>query len=253
MHPGPLGDRTAQQIALVSAVLLAWSLAMIWLCWSGGAAQLDYPTYLQHWRRLVQGGDPYSPSNTYGPLYTVLGVLLPWGTLAPKLFMVGALLLANAALVVALVRERGLSPLLIIYLLAIPTNVLAVQVGVVYGLNDALVAALLVLAVLLRHRGHLIFAGVAIGLAALTKYYPLALLPFFALNGRRLNWSLIVSGIVVFGVGLAVGIAVWGTGPIDAILYNSDRGPKLLSILAALTSTFGDERAVSSFDTTPIS
>ena len=54
-----------------------------------------------------------------------------------------------------------------------------------YGLNDAFVAALLTVAVIFRHRRYVLTAGVLVGLAALTKYYPLLLLPFFALDGRR--------------------------------------------------------------------
>ena len=37
---------------------------------------------------------------------------------------------------------------------------------------------------------------------------------------------------------------LWGNGPIDAIFYDSGRGPKLLSILAALASTYGKDGVV---------
>jgi uncharacterized membrane protein len=73
-----------------------------------------------------------------------------------------------------------------------------VGVGIIYGLNDALVASLLVAAVLFRLRGNFLATGTLIGLAALVKYYPLLLLPFFALNGNRLHWSVIASGLAVF-------------------------------------------------------
>jgi hypothetical protein len=110
------------------AALIVWSLLMLWLCWQQGP-QHDYRAYLGQWRLLLEGADPWSTDNTYGPLHTVLGWLLPYGSLAPKLFMVGALLLANAALVLSLIRERGASPILLIYLLAVPTNVLTVGMG----------------------------------------------------------------------------------------------------------------------------
>ncbi len=158
--------------------------------------------------------------------------------------MVGVLLTANAALVVELLRVRGVSGIQAIYLLAVPTNMLVVGVGVLYGLNDALVAALLVSAALLRHRGLLVLAGVAVGMAALTKYYPLLLLPFFALDGRRLRWPLIVSGLAVFCIGFAATIVVWGGPPIHALLYGAERGPKLLSIIRSLVAVFGDGGAV---------
>jgi hypothetical protein len=228
---------------VVTAALILWSLMMLWLCWWGGI-QHDYRAYVRQWQLLLDGADPWSTNNYYGPLYTLIGFLLPLGRLAPKFFMVGSLLMANAALVLELMRERGISPVQVIYLLAIPTNVLLLGAGVIYGLNDAFVAALLVCAVLLRRRGDLLATGVLVGLAALTKYYPLLLLPFFALDEERLRWSVIASGIVVFCVGLAIAVAIWGHSPIDAILHGSTRPPKLLSILAALKSLFVKEGIV---------
>jgi uncharacterized membrane protein len=85
--------------------------------------------------------------------------------------MVSALLAANTALIVELMRERGMSPIQVIYLLAVPTNVLTLGAGVMYGLKDAFVAALLMVAVIFRHRRYVLTAGVLVGLAALTKYY----------------------------------------------------------------------------------
>jgi hypothetical protein len=240
--PAPSSPRSPRWALIVSALIL-WSLLMLWLCWRGGM-QHDYRDYVLQWRFLLSGGNPWWTNISYGPLQLVIGFLLPWGTLAPKFFMVLALLAANAALVPALVRERGTNPIGIVYLLAIPTNVLVVGIGAVYGLNDTFVAALLAFAVLLRHRGNFLAAGVLVGLAALTKYYPLMLLPFFALDGSRLRWPVIVGGLVVFCVGLEAAVAIWGTGPIEAILYGADRDPKLLSILAALQSSFADEAIV---------
>lgn len=240
------GKSTTWQTGVVVSALVLWSLLMFLLCWRSGPYHHDYLSYVRNqWQLLLDGGDPWSTKkNTYGPAYTVIGYLLPWGILAPKFFMVGVMLLANAALVLKLMRQRGMSPIQAIYLLAIPTNVLLIGAGVVYGLNDTIVAALLVFAVLLRHRGDLLAAGGFVGLAALTKFYPLLLLPFFAIEGSRLRWSVIAIGTAVFFVGLAAAMAVWGHGPVDAILKGSIRSPKLLSILAALKSAFGHNEVV---------
>ena len=88
-----------------AVVLILWSLLMLWLSWQQGVRH-DYGGYLGQWRLLLDGADPWSTTNTYGPLHTILGFLLPYGPLAPKLFIVTALLLANAALVFSLLRER---------------------------------------------------------------------------------------------------------------------------------------------------
>jgi glycosyl transferase family 87 len=236
-------NRTRGQTGVVTAALIVWSLVMLWLCWRYGI-QHDYKHYVSQWQLLLGGANPWWTDNTYGPLHAVIGFLLPWSNLAPKFFMVGALLIANAALVLQLTRGRGMSSIQAIYLIAVPTNVLVVGVGVLYGLNDAFVAALLTVAVLLTHRGHLLAAGLVVGLASLTKYYPLLLLPFFALDERRLSLSAITSGIALFCVGFAASVAIWGQAPIDAILQDSNREPSLLSIIAALESLFGDDGVV---------
>ena len=95
-------------------------------------------------------------------------------------------------------------------------------------------------AVLLRLRGNFVATGVVIGAAALVKYYPLLLLPFFALDGKRLHWPVIASGLAVFCVGMAAAVAIWGEGLLDAISYGANRKAKLLSILRPLKNLLGD-------------
>jgi hypothetical protein len=233
-------DRVIWRAGVVPASLILWSGVMLWLCWKGGGLQLDYDNYVVQWQLLLDGSDPWSTDNAYGPLHTALGVLLPWGLLVPKFFMIGLMLVANAALLFELMRQRGTIAIQVTYLLAVPTNMLLIGMGVIYGSNDVFVAGLLVIAVLLRHGNHLIAAGALVGLAALTKYYPLLLLPFFALDEGRLRWSVIASGMAVFLFGFIAAVGIWGHGPIASILYGSSRGPKLLSILAAMQSLFGD-------------
>jgi hypothetical protein len=232
------------QVSVVKSGLVVWSLMMLWLCWWSGI-QHDYVWYLKQWQNLLKGNDPWgSAGNAYGPLHTAIGFLLPLGPLAPKFLMVGALLGANALLVIELLHERSMRPIQIIYLLAIPTNVLVIGAGVIYGLNDAFVAALLVTAALLRRRGRFLPCGVFIGLAALTKYYPLLLLPLFALDEGKLRWSVVAGGVIIFFPGLISAVAIWGVGPLRAIHFGSLRGPSLLSAIKALQSLFGDEGAV---------
>ena len=241
----PSSSRQARDAAHLAAVaaLILWSLLMLYLAWQQGI-QHDYGAYLKQWHLLLDGADPWSDSNSYGPLHTLIGYFLPAGQLAPKLFMVGALLVANGALALSLLRERGPSPILIVYLLAVPTNVLVVGMGVVYGLNDALVAALLVMSVLLRLRGKFVATGIAIGAAALLKYYPLLLLRFFALDGRRLHWPVIASGLAVFCAGMAAAYALWGEELLERMSYSAGRRAKLLSILAPLSKFLGKDGIV---------
>jgi uncharacterized membrane protein len=224
---------------LVVAALILGSFLLFMYCREAGI-QHDYTRYVAQWQLVLDGAPPWSTDNAYGPLHTLLAFLLPFGRIKPKYFMVGLMLLANALLALELYRERGFQKIQLVYLLAIPTNILFIGIGILYGLNDALVAAFLVFAVLLRRCKHPLAAGAMIALAGLVKYYPLALLPFFALDKRKINWPVIVSGALVFIGGFAVSLAVWGQGPLTAILFNTTRVPKLLSILASLQSVFGE-------------
>jgi Glycosyltransferase family 87 len=243
---GLQNDIEHQQPWLVSVVksgLVLWSLTMLWLCWRWGLWG-DYVGYLAQWRILLEGNEPWESGNAYGPLYTVMGFLLPLHLLAPKFLMVGTLLAANAVLVFELLHERSTRPIQIIYLLAIPTNVLVVGAGVIYGQNDAFVAGLLVTAALLRRRGRFLACGVFVGFAALTKYYPLLLLPLFALDEGKLRWSVMAGGVIIFSSGFIAALAIWGDGPLKAIYFGSIRGPGNLSVIKALKNVFGDEGAV---------
>src|SRR5262249_27909642 len=196
-------------VSVAKSGLVVWSLMMLWLCWWSGI-QHDYTGYLRQWRGLLEGNDPWGAGNAYGPLHTAIGFLLPLGPLAPKFLMVGALLAANAVLVFELLHERSVRPIQIIYLLAIPTNVLVVGAGIIFCHNDAFVAALLVTAALLRCRGRFLACGVFVGFAALTKYYPLLLLLLFALDEGKLRWSVVAGGVVIFFPGFIAALAIWG-------------------------------------------
>ena len=59
--------------------------------------------------------------------------------------MVGVLLIANYQLIDELMHRRGMTVAFLPYLVAVPVNVLVLGMGLAFGLNDVLVAALLVL------------------------------------------------------------------------------------------------------------
>ncbi|MBN9016945.1 MAG: DUF2029 domain-containing protein [Rhizobiales bacterium] len=217
------------------AVLIAWTLAMAIWAYAAGA-QHDYVYYLAQWRLALEGADAWSTDNAYGPLHTSLALLLPLGTLAPKALIVGSLLAANAALAIRLMSVRPTAAVGLHYGMVILANIAVASLGVVYGLNDALVASLIVAAVLLRLRGALVLAGLMLGLVALLKYYPLLLVPFFALEGRRFRPSLILTALATIGAGFIACHFVFGDGWMAAILFGAGREPKLLSVLAAFSA-----------------
>ncbi|THD68739.1 MAG: DUF2029 domain-containing protein [Bradyrhizobium sp.] len=226
----------SQPGATVAWLLVAiWSLSMIWTSSTAGV-QHDYWSYLSQWNLVLSGTDPWSSDNAYGPLHNTLAYLLRFGPLAPKMFIVVALLVANALLAWELYRCSGIGPLYGVYALAVPTNCLVISMGIVYGLNDALVAALIVFAVVARIHGGMIVAGCLLGLAVLLKYYPIILVPMFALDAGRVRRGIVVAAAVVILIGMSASVLVWGDATFSPLALGVERGPKILSILSALSS-----------------
>src|SRR4051794_31558846 len=141
--------------------------------------QHDYLYYLDQWRLVLSGVDPWSGNNAYGPLHNAFAPLILIDPLLPKLIDAAALLLAGTLLARAL-RTRPIAQWDWVFAIALWANALVLVSALVYGLNDIFVAALVIGAVLARHRDRIILAGVLLGLATLDKYYPALLIPFFA-------------------------------------------------------------------------
>ena len=228
-------DTMSQPSAVVACLLVAiWSLSMIWIS-SAGGAQHDYWAYLSQWNLVLSGTDPWSVDNAYGPLHNTLAYLLRFGPLAPKMFIVAALLVANVLLTWELYRSAGVGALYGVYALAVPTNYLVISMGIVYGLNDALVAALIVFAIVARINGGMIVAGCLLGLAVLLKYYPLILVLMFALDQGRVRRSIVVAAALVILIGMSAALLVWGAATFSPIAFGIERGPKLFSIFSWLS------------------
>ena len=83
---------------------------------------------------------------------------------------------------------------------------------------------------LARRDGRLLLAGVLLGLATLDKYYPALLIPFFAMDVRRIEPRLIVSSLVTIAVGLGAATARWGSDWLEALTYGISRDATILSI-----------------------
>jgi hypothetical protein len=214
---------------------VAWSLLMIWLSVVGGVQEgSDYYFYIQQWKLVLSGADPWSTTNTYGPLHNVFAYLLPISDLAPKILFSVTLIIANGLLVREIMRVSGVGGVLGVYLLAVPTNFIIISMAFISGHNDSLVAAFIIFAVVARVRGHLAFAGGILGMAIVLKYYPAFLVPLFALEEGRFRLRLIAGAGAVTVVGLAAATFIWGDAFLTAWIEGVRRGPNLLSILSSL-------------------
>jgi hypothetical protein len=217
---------------LMVGLILAWSILALPVSVFRGARH-DYVAYLRQWSLVSDGENPWGAGNTYGPLHVTLAYLAELGPLVPKLFMVVAFLSTNLLLAAALLKSRPQTRSWLAYLIFVPFNFLVISIVISFGLNDALAAALVGLAVLARFRGRLVAAGVLLGLAVLLKFYPALLLPFFCLDGRKFNSKLFLTTSCTTFVGFVLSLAIWGNGFITSFVSGASRDPKLLSLLSA--------------------
>jgi hypothetical protein len=216
--------------AIVALSLLALIVTI------GGGVRHDYIAYLEQWRLVLDRTDPWSTNSAYGPLHNAFALLVPLHPLAPKLITAAGLLVVNALVLAALLETRPVSEWRTTYLVAFGANVLVLTTGFWLGLNDAFVAALILGAVLARRDGRLVLAGILLGLAALDKYYPALLVPFFAIDQRRVEPKLILTGLITIFMGMGAAIWLWGTDWIEAIIFGVSRDATILSIIRPISA-----------------
>jgi hypothetical protein len=100
-----------------------------------------------------------------------------------------------------------------------------------YGVQDALVAFLTLLAIDLRTRkARCVAPAVLVAIAALTKLYPLALLPFLATDRGAINVRFIAVFLAALAIGLLPGITLWGWSVFHVVELAITVEGKMLSI-----------------------
>lgn len=237
-------------------VALLWALGMLALAWVSGI-QHDYVAYSEIWALISSGGDPWSTNNVYGPIFNAFSLVAQVNPLAPKITFAATLVAVTIAMGVEAMRSGGWNqPLSIVaWALLLPANYLVIGIAFVYGLNDGLVAALVGAAVLARFRHRSGLVGLFLGLAILLKFYPVLLLPFFVLDGRRLDFRILWTTFAVAAGGLVLSLLVWGGGIVTAWSWIGGRAPGMLALLAALERSplpFVDPVAIRFLDATSI-
>lgn len=233
----PTSEWTSNKESLLFTLLVLWSGLMTFLIPVSGEIH-DYEAYVSMWTNIIAGGDPWQtegiPVNAYGPLHNVFSLVAVQQSVLPKLIFGLSFLAINSVLFLNIVRTRPPAKVLVVYAVLIPINYLVIGVVFVFGNNDALVAALIGFAIIARLRGHLVSAGILIGSAILLKYYPALLLPFLALDVRRIKWPIIITAGVTTLVGLMLTYITWGPSFASAFLFGAGRGASVLSVIAHL-------------------
>jgi Glycosyltransferase family 87 len=233
---------TPTALSRINFILIAFSaafLALTVLSWAQG----DYKYYyLDEWRVVLAGRDPWlcgrplNPAcNSYGPLFNALAPLVWVNPFANKLLFAFSYLAYVIWLIKDLAPRRGLAlswPWLSLWILnPFPWVEIAY-----FGYFDVLVALACVAAVhsLISKRDAV--SGTYLAVGVLLKYMPIVILPFLVFSERRFHFRLlsVCVGVVIFG--LAVSTLIWGTSTFSPLALAALRHPTW-SIYDVLGST----------------
>ncbi len=231
-------------------MLALLSLAFLGLTVVRGDNQ-DYYFYLQMWREVQLGHDPWFfstgafgtyPMNAYGPLFNVLAIPAAVNPLLPKLLFAAAYLGFAVALLRPLGKEipgAGDSWPLRAAWLFIPYCWVEIAN---FGHFEVLVGLLCVAAVEARLRQRDVISGFALGLGVLLKFMPIVLLPFLILDRRRPRYRLLGAAVVTIGLGLGASVFFWGLATFRPLIFAASRDAHHLSIYRFLKGHYSPLR-----------
>ena len=204
--------------------------------WSG--PQYDYPAYMSEWSRVLGGHNPWinDPDNAYGPGHQFLAPLFWLHPLAPKALFVLSWFGCFIVIIDAAKRDIATDFKIFVTLFATPFLIILVSL---FGSEDIFVTFLALVAIDGRTRkAHHVAPPLLLAAAALTKVYPLALVPFLATDRRSIDWRFIFIFVLTIAMGLALTIALWGWSISQVIRIESLRESKMLSVFWFLSQSW---------------
>ena len=202
----------------------------------------DYSAYSDQWSLIFSGADPWVnhgvwTGNAYGIFFNFFAFFHALHPLFPKvLFILSWMLSGFWVLSQFQWSSREKKELFLLFFL----NPLFLIEFLSYGLNDSVVASLVLFAVVLSERSKGIYAGILLGLGVLFKFVPLVLFPlFWVLPGQSIrswNHKFFASFFSVVLMGLILSYGLWGDSFLFPFTFASHRPPKDLSIFRFLIS-----------------
>ena len=165
--------------------------------------QGDYPVYLQWWKNISTGGNPYDVNIPYGPLHSQLSNLITYGDLAPKYFMFTFFSIGIFFLIRNILLKAPSYKVIFIIIFLFPLNFYVINMTSIYGENDTIIAGLMCFVLLAKFSNRSILAGFLFGLLLLFKMTPILLVIFLGIEKNRINIKFVLTSIAV---------TVWGYG-----------------------------------------
>jgi hypothetical protein len=219
-HPRQVFDSAL--IVLLLAVY-AWRFLLPLLTEAQAPRADDFQDYMYAARQISIGGDPYadfarthlpwdwslSSGYLYPPAFAAFLIPLTFlsNDLAVRLWLllIQAAVVASLLIVYAMIGRPSRRELLCV--VGITTTFLPLAASVWTGAMNSILLLMLTVAWALWLRGRDGISGVVVGLAAVFKVFPLALLPYLA---WRRHWRLVIAAGVTGLAGLGFGVLVTG-------------------------------------------
>jgi len=239
--PAGAGQGSSQRRGLerwANPVLILLSFAFLALTVQRGGIQ-DYYFYLQMWREVRLGHDPWFfaygvfgkyPMNAYGPLFNIFAIPALVNPLLPKLLFAGAYLVYAVSLIEGRGKYRlqaGFAwPLLVVWFWMPYCWVELAN----FGHFDVVVGLLCAAAVEARVRQRDVISGICLGLGVLLKFMPIVLLPFLILDRGRPRYRLLSAAAVTIVLGLGASVLLWGPATFRPLIFAAGRSSHHLSI-----------------------
>lgn len=231
-------------LLFVSTLILIMPIQIYLAVQSG--IQHDHLYYQELWKLDREGKNPYAILNPHGPVIVLLGKLIAFGDLTPKIFLCSNFFIAILVLAISFRKTLSNFMEMIIFSLLTILNPLFFYIVIIYGLNDTLVATFIIYAIVFKQKNKSFFVGLFLGLASLSKIYALFLIPFIMFQNQKIEKKILWTSISVFGGGNLVAWFFYGKPFLSGMLNTFTRASSLLSPLDALKIHFTDGKLFNS-------
>ena len=224
------------------------SVALVFLVTTVVAGPIhDYYFYLQMWYEVRIGHDPWFlvagldglvPLNAYGPLFNLMAAVAWCNLLLPKLLFASAYLFYTISEIKRFTTARSSSLGSVIVLTALFLNPYPWVEIAIRGHFDVVVALLCLAGLRARLQGRDVVAAMTLALGVLLKFFPIVLVPFLAVDGKRVRARFLLVAILSIALGLALSFNVWGISTFSPIFFAATRRSRPLSIFYFLRGRF---------------
>jgi len=207
----------------------------------------DYILFMEFWSGISLGHDPWylaptywgiQPPNAYGPLFNLFAWPAQINTLIPKLVFASSYVLAASALTTYLSVRPRISGWGLLGLMAWTWNPFVWVEVAIRGHFDVMMGLASVAAVHFRRERRDLQSATALSLGVLLKYLPIALLPFIALDGKRIRYRLVIVSTLLIALGLGLSCLIWGRSTFYPLRFAATRSSTYLSIFRFMRGRF---------------